>query len=253
MDNKKEENNDNKKIKTAETKEDSKNNDEIENITREINLDDLYDGAVNNTVVIDPITNDEVLLSSKKPNFTLLGVFLAISILLMLYYINNKTSFGRTEKKVVPKTTTKNVTSKNESSLKGTLTCMYSSKSDAENQTVTYIANYNNQNISKSSFNYVVISNSENTTAVIDDLKNQYEAFYINNAAVKGQKNSFEKSSNGFTFNSETNHELADFNSIVVTEGQTILYEKPSKEDNLDDVKSKYEKKGFSCNLSEEK
>ena len=39
-------------------------------VTREINLDDLYDGAVNNTVVIDPITNNEILMRSKKPNFT---------------------------------------------------------------------------------------------------------------------------------------------------------------------------------------
>ena len=32
-------------------------------VTREINLDDLYDGAVNNTVVIDPITNNEIFYS----------------------------------------------------------------------------------------------------------------------------------------------------------------------------------------------
>lgn len=37
-----------------------------ENVTREINLDDLYDGAVNNTVVIDPITNNEILLADKS-------------------------------------------------------------------------------------------------------------------------------------------------------------------------------------------
>ena len=42
---------------------------EPENVTREINLDELYDGAINSTVVIDPITNDEVLLRQKKGNF----------------------------------------------------------------------------------------------------------------------------------------------------------------------------------------
>ena len=39
---------------------------EPENVTREINLDELYDGAINNTVVIDPITKDEILVETKK-------------------------------------------------------------------------------------------------------------------------------------------------------------------------------------------
>ena len=237
---------------SLENNKDVNNDEEINNVTREINLDDLYDGAVNNTVVIDPITNDEILITSKKTNFTLLGVVLAIGILLMLYYINNKTSFGRTMKDVEPKKTVRKSTTVKKENLKGALTCMYNSKSDAENQTVTYIANYDNEKIIKSSFNYVVVSNSENTSAVIDDLKSQYESFYINNAAVKGQKNTFEKSSNGFTFNSEINYNLADFNSITVSDGQTILYEKPLEKDTLTIVKSKYEAKGFSCTISTE-
>ena len=126
-------------------------------VTREINLDDLYDGAVNNTVVIDPITNNEILMRSKKPNFTILGIIIAIVILLVLYYVNNKSDFGRTTKNVEPKTTTTIPVSRKEDN-SGTLTCTYQSKSDAESQNVTYVLNYENSNLVNSNFNYIVMS-----------------------------------------------------------------------------------------------
>ncbi len=60
---KKEENFDETKTEVFDSEEEVLDNDEEliedpENVTREINLDDLYDGSVNNTVVIDPITNN---------------------------------------------------------------------------------------------------------------------------------------------------------------------------------------------------
>lgn len=220
-------------------------------VTREINLDELYDGAVNNTVVIDPITNDEILLPPKKTNYTLLGVILAISVLLILYYVSNKTEIGGTTKDVTPKTTTLSI-NKTEpiENGNGTLTCNYSSKSDAETQTVTFIANYENNNLTNSNFNYVVVSNLGSTSAVIEDLKNQYENFYINNVAVAGNNVSYEKNDNGFTFNAETNYQTDGFDNVVITEGQTILYVMPSKTDTYDSLRKAYEDKGFSCVIS---
>lgn len=79
-------------------KENNIPDDEPDNITREINLDELYDGAINNTVVIDPVTHDEVLMASRKPNYTFLGVLLSILILLIFYYISNKTEIGKEKK-----------------------------------------------------------------------------------------------------------------------------------------------------------
>ena len=65
--------------------------DEPEYVTREINLDDLYDGAINNTVVIDPITKDEVLMTKdRRPNYAIIGIIIAILALLILYWVNNK-------------------------------------------------------------------------------------------------------------------------------------------------------------------
>lgn len=232
-------------------KEDSKEISEPNNITREINLDELYDGAINNTVVIDPITNDEVLLQNKKPNYTLLGVALAIIILLLLYYINNKTNLGKTTKNVVPKTTLSTVLKTEKTADKtGTLTCNYNSKSDAETQTISFIANYMNNTLVSSKFDYVVISNLETTTDIIEDLKEQYETFYINNASVIGNKVTFEKNEKGFTFGVETDYKNVEYDKIIIEEGKTILYVKPSKIDTYESLLNLYEQKGFSCSLS---
>ena len=178
MDNKQENTTNDEKEVEKNTSDESKDfAEEPDNITREINLDELYDGAVNNTVVIDPVTNDEVFLPSKKPNYTLLGVVLAVIILLVLYYVNNKTDFGGTTKDVEPKTTSSSSVINSNENKTGTLTCTYNSKSDAETQTVTFVANYENNVLKNSNFNYVVVANLENTSAVIEDLKNQYENF----------------------------------------------------------------------------
>lgn len=237
------------KLDLNNTKDDVKD----DGVTREINLDELYDGAVNNTVVIDPVTNDEVLLPSKKPNYTLIGAILAILILLVLYYVNNKTDLGRPTKNVEPKTTTSSISNTDNREIQdGVLTCTYNAKSDAESQTVTFVANYKNSVVINSNFNYVVVSNLGVTSAVIEDLKNQYETFYINNVAVTGNNITYEKNDTGFTFNAETNYNNADFEKISVTEGQTILYVKPEKSDTYEILQKAYTDKGFSCIISKD-
>lgn len=237
------------KLNLKNTKDDAND----DGVTREIDLDELYDGAVNNTVVIDPVTNDEVLLPSKKPNYTLIGVGLAILILLVLYYVSNKTDLGRTTKNVEPKTTTSQVPNTDNYEVQdGVLTCTYNSKGDAETQTVTFVANYKNSIIINSNFNYVVMSNLDTTSAVIEDLKNQYENFYINNAAVTGNNITFEKNEKGFTFNAETNYNTSDFDKVMLTDGQTILYVKPGKSDTYEILQKAYTDKGFSCVVSKD-
>ena len=243
---KKEEVNEDEKLKQMDDNNDNMDDDK-DYVTREINLDDLYDGAINNTVVIDPITNKEVLMSSKKPNYTILGVILAIIILLLLYYINNKSNLGRTTTDVEPSNTT---TTKKVQGDYGTLSCTYSSKSDAESQDVTYTANYENSQITTTNFNYVVISNSNNnSSAVIDDLKSQYETFFINNASAAGNVVSFESNGEGFTFNVETDYSKNGFNELTIVDGQTILYVKPSKGDTAETLEDAYTNKGFNCTL----
>lgn len=226
---------------------------EPEYVTREINLDDLYDGAVNNTVVIDPITNKEILLQDKKPNYTLLGIFLAVLALLVLYYVNNKSDFGKTTTEVEPKTTTTTKAPVVEENVSGTLTCTYSIKSDAESQNITYTANYENEKLLNSKFNYVVTLITESPSAIVEDLKTQYENFFINNASVKGNNVSYEKDDKGFTFNVETDYLKEGYDGLIITENQTILFVKPGNTDTIESMQKAYSDKGFSCALTDNK
>ncbi len=222
---------------------------ESENITREINLDELYDGAVNNTVIIDPVTNNEILVANKKHNYTVVGIILAVCILLILYFITNKTDLGKEEQQVENKTTTTTVNTINNQT--GTLTCNYSSKSDAETVSITYTADYENAKIITSNYSLNVISNSDSTTDTIESLKTQYETFYIKNAAIKGHTITFDKKSNSFTFNDLLVYSNAEFEDLSLVDGQTIMYVKATNSDTADTLKDTYENKGYTCSKTE--
>ena len=214
------EENKNVESKKEETKDD---------VTREINLDDLYDGAVNNTVIIDPVSNNEILMSNKKPNYTIIGIMLSIFILLALYYIYNKTSLinkaGEVQNKPTTTVTTKKVTDK------GTLVCSYSSKSDAESQDVSFNAEYISDKITNAEFSFNATSNTDTKSAVIENLQSQYEELYLNNVTVNGNKIDFTKNNSGFTITINTDYNKDGYDGISLTDGQTVLYVKPTKED----------------------
>lgn len=225
---------------------------EPENVTREINLDELYDGVINNTVVIDPVTKDEVLLKQKKTNFKFIGLILIIFIFLMFYYINNKMRIGLTAHDNKEKTTTKKVvTTTAIKNKKGILSCTYSSKSDTDSQTVLYSANYENNKLLDSVFDYAVISSSDSMSDVIKNLMEQYEEFYINNASVTGNTTEYEKNDKGFTFSMKTDYDTSIFEDIKMIDGKTVLYVKPSSTDTVDSIKQSYINKGFTCNMNE--
>lgn len=238
-------------FKKEQNKDIESNNDNVtedENVTREINLDDLYDGSINSTIIMDPLTNKEVLIKNKKPNYTIIGIILAVLILLGLYYINNKTDLLTDAGKVEPKKTT-TISTKKVIEENGKLVCNYSLQGDSESQTITFNANYQNGKIIDSEFNFIGISNSESLSANISDLINQYETFYINNASIKGNEVTFDKDSKGFTFNIKTNYSQADFAGLVKEENKNVLYVLPNKEDTYESLNKAYSDKGFTCNL----
>lgn len=221
---------------------------EPESVTREINLDELYDGAINSTVVIDPVTNDEILLRQKKSNVKYFIIILLILMFLILYFINNKMGVlvtaedkKTTTKKIITTTTVKN--------MKGVLNCTYSSKSDTDNQTLKFTANYENNKIIDSIFDYAVVTSSDTVSDVIKNLMDQYEEFYINNASVTGNVVSFEKNNKGFTFNVKSDYSTLKFEDIKLNDGKTVLYVKPNNNDTVDNIKEAYINKGFTCNI----
>lgn len=232
-----------------ENKKDEIVDKEPESVTREINLDELYDGAINSTVVIDPITNDEVLLRQKKNNVKYFIVILLILIVLILYFINNKMGILITAEDKKTTTTKKIITTTTIKNMKGILNCTYSSKSDTDNQTLKFTANYENNKIIDSIFDYAVVSSSDTVSDVIKNLMDQYEEFYINNASVTGNVVSFEKDNKGFTFNVKSDYSTLKFEDIKLNDGKTVLYVKPNNNDTVERIKEAYINKGFTCNI----
>ena len=225
------------------------------NVTREINLDELYDGAINNTVIIDPVSKEEVLQLNKKSNKTFFIIIIVVIVLLVLYYVNSNfnISFKKNKKSVTDNvsnsTTTVTTTKKLEEN--GTLICEFSAKSDSENQNITFKANYIDSLIKTSEFNYVLISNLDTISEEANKLQSEYESYFINNAAVIGNNVTFEKIDKGFNFTNTLYYDKVDFNSIVIEDGKMNYFVKPNKEDTYLSLKSDYEKKGFSCKLTE--
>lgn len=227
---------------------------ENESVTREINLDELYDGAVNNTVIIDPVTKDEMFVLNKKINFTIVLVVICILTLLVLYYINNKTNLINEQEKVKPNvttTTTANAVLKEDVKPSGSLSCKYNSKSDTETQFALFDLVYEKGVLKNSNYNYNLTATGDNTTTIIEELKTQYESLYINNSALKGNIVTFEKDDMNFSLNILSDYTNEEFQGIVIEEGKTLLFVPVSIEDSYEDIKEKYEAIGFSCSLLE--
>lgn len=221
---------------------------EPESVTREINLDDLYDGAINNTVVIDPITKDEVLLEPKNGSGKVLGIFLAILILLVLYFVNNKMDIQSKEGNVAPATTT--TTTSNTNYNIGSLTCTYTSSSSSDNQKATYILKYENNKILNSSFNYDVVLTTDTVSDSVLELMKEYEDSYINNSTLSSGKVSFEKNDKGFMYSSIVDYASFNFDEFSYEEGKTKLYAKPNASDTVENIKEIYTNKGYNCIIS---
>lgn len=223
------------------------------NQTREINLDDLYDGAINNTVVIDPITKNEVLLKQKKNNTGLIVLIIFILLVLVLYYIYTKSDLNLQRREVSPKSTTtrttKIITREEEN---GKLLCSYTSKTDSEDITINYEAKYENKKIIISKYNYSLISKLDKISSIANGLKEEYENYYINNASIAGHNVVFESSDKGFSFSVETLYNAVNFDSIKVENDKTKFYIKPKESDTYETVKNELTLKGYSCSIEKD-
>ena len=238
------------KDKNIETNEENKQQipKEPDSVTREINLDELYDGALNNTTIIDPLTKDEVLFEDKKHNYTFIGIVLSISVLLLLYFVSNKTDIGGANKEVKPVVTTPVITTEAET-INGVLNCTSTSSSDSETRNVIYKAYVKNNLLTNSTFNFSIVTKGEVNSVEFEELKKQYETFYINNSNVTGNITTFDINDNGFTFNVETDYATADFENITILEKETLLYGKPSSNDTYQSLNELYTSKGLTCNF----
>ena len=115
----------------------NEDNNKKEDSTSEINLKDLYDGRINSTVIMDPVTQNEVLIKEKKKYVFIYIILLFVAIILGCYFLYYKTDIIKKRIEVKPNVTTtkKNVKPKVDNSINGDLNCTYTNKSDDEDIT----------------------------------------------------------------------------------------------------------------------
>jgi len=167
----------------------------------------------------------------------------------------NKTDLGGTVKDVEPVTTTteKVVVEEEKTTKTGNLSCSYTIKSDNESQVISYSANFKEDKVTDSLFNCVVISNEELIeTSLTQNLINEYERFYLANSSILGTNLIFEKNEKGFTFNLNLDYANINVDDLLFTDNETLYLVKPSSLDSYELVKTEYETKGYSCNITTE-
>ena len=234
------------------------NNFEEKNETKEINLSELYDGKVNDTLVIDPVTKEETFLEPKRNNLFIV-VLLIMIVSLGCYYVYNKTNLlasiteikqSTTTTLLRPTTTTIIPTTTNPVVIKksGVLNCLYGNKNDNETINSNVEINYEEDLVTLTKFKLDVTSNKIdlNTTTI---LENDYENFYIKYSSLFLDKINYVKNENNFSLLIDTDYSLIDFNNIAFDENKSYLYLKPVKDETYEDIKLKYETAGYACNF----
>ena len=233
----------------SKTKELEENLNQEDDMTREINLDDLYDGAINNTMILDPVTKNEVIMENNKRNYTLISILVCALILLVLYYVITKSSLSNEEAKVEPSTTKVPViTSKNNSNL----VCNYNDKNENYSLTASLEVNFIEDKISynKLSLNGLLISDIP--TEDYNNIITAYEELFTLNSDNTFNKLSFIKEDKSFSFSSELNFD-EEYLSLVNTDKKYSFYKEYTQEDTINSIKDSYTDLGYTCLITEGK
>lgn len=220
-----------------------------DDMTREINLDDLYDGAINNTMILDPVTKKEVIMENNKRNYTFISIIICVFILLILYYVTAKSPLSKEEAKIEPSTTKLPVvTSKNSSNL----VCNYNDKNESYSLTSSLEVNYENNEITynKLSLNGLLIS--EIPTEDYNNIIIAYEELFTLNSGNEFNKLTFIKEDKSFTFTSELDFSK-EYMSLINTDKKYSFYKEYLEEDNINSIKDAYTNLGYTCLITEGK
>lgn len=237
------------KEELSKTKEFKENITQDDDMTREINLDDLYDGAINNTMILDPVTKNEVIIENNKRNYTFISIIICVFILLILYYVTTKSPLSNEEAKVEPSTTKVTVvTSKNSSNL----VCNYNDKNENYSLTSSLEVNFENDKIVYNKLNLNGLLISELPTEDYNNIITAYEELYTLNSDNLFNKLTFIKEDKSFTFTSELNFEQ-EYLALVNTDKKYSFYKEYLEEDDIHTIKDAYTNLGYTCLITEGK
>ena len=228
--------------------EENKKNDES---TKEINLNDLYDGSVNSTVIMDPVTQNEVLIKEKKRYGIIIFIIILVIIVLGLYFVYFNTDLIKKDPEVKPNVTTTNGKKKViEDQINGNLSCSYLNDTNNEKITSNIKFDITNSLVISSNFSLNVISKKESLSNEAKKMLDLYEKLYINNASVIGNESLFEKTDKSFSLTYKFDYDAFDFESFSIDDENINLIVKPSKDDSYESLSESYVQLGYSCTLT---
>lgn len=219
----------------------------------EVNLDELYDGKINQTVIIDPISNSEVIIKDKKPHFPFFALLGAI-IVLLIFFTYKKVDyiaiFNKYKNQIFNDTTTIITTTK--SKVENTLTCTYTSLYNGINI---------NNNIEVKAEDNVITTNSQSYSYTLVNDTNQlkynefisfFDTVYEKLNGTTGVNIEYNKEAKIFTFKLDCFYDISDFTLLKDTYTNESEYKTNLtmvKTDTINSIREKYNAMGYTCSL----
>ncbi|HOZ54223.1 MAG TPA: hypothetical protein PKY25_02730 [Bacilli bacterium] len=218
-----------------------------------VNLDELYDGKINQTVIIDPVSKNEVIIKDKKPHFPFFAILAAI-IVLLIYFTYNKVDYigiiSKYSNMIFNKRTTTITTTKKK--VESTLTCTYTSLYNGIN-----ISN----NIEIKSEDNVIITNSQDYSYTLTNDTNQlkynefitfFDSVYQKLNGITGINVEYNKEAKVFSFELDCFYDVADFTLLGTPYTNEVEYKTNltmSKSDNINTIRNEYNAMGYICSI----
>ena len=225
-------------------------NKKIEESTKEINLSDLYDGSINSTVIMDPVTQNEVLIKEKKRYGIIFIVIIIVVLILGAYFIYFNTDLIKKDPVVKPKVTPTSTKKNINDEITGDLNCVYTNDDEQEKLTSNIKFVIINSNVKLSDISINVISKIDTLSANAKNILDTYEKFYINNVSVIGNESQLEKNDKSFSLTMKLDYEMLDFESFILDDENIKLVVKPNHEDSYYSLSDNYVNLGYSCTLT---
>jgi hypothetical protein len=218
-----------------------------------VNLDELYDGKINQTVIIDPVSNSEVIIKDKKPHFPFFALLAALIVLLVYFTYNQVDYIGIITKysnMLFDKKTTTATTTKKK--VETTLTCTYTALYSGINISNNIEVKAENSAITTNSQDYSYTLTNDTNQLKYNEFVTFFDSTYQKLNGITGINVEYNKETKMFTFKLDCFYDVADFTSLGDTYTNEVEYKTNLtmiKSDSMNVIKDEYTALGYTCSL----
>lgn len=219
----------------------------------EVNLDELYDGKINQTVIIDPVSNSEVIIKDKKPHFpffALLGALIVLLIFFTYKQVDYISIFNKYKNQLFNKTTTIVTTTKKKT--ESTLTCTYTSLYSGININNLVEVKAEDNAITTNSQDYSYTLSNDINQLKYNEFVLFFDTVYEKLNGITGVNIEYNKEAKIFTFKLDCFYDIADFTilkDLYTNEAEYKTNLTMVKTDTINSIRDKYNAMGYTCSL----